>query len=98
MKFTEHGIFEIKIEADLLLVDATGPFNEELIKSYQHSLEACIQVLEVTHWNQIITLHQMSVFTPDAEQSLTKTLINRKSRGLKKQCSCHSRPYLQDVN
>ena len=33
MKFEEHGIYEMKVEGYLLLVDATGPFNEKLINS-----------------------------------------------------------------
>ncbi len=84
MKFIEHGIFEVRTEEQLLLVDATGPFNEELIISYQKSLESCIQSLQETEWNQIITLHCMSVFTPKAADALTETLINRKSRGLQR--------------
>ena len=82
MKFEEHGIFEIKVEGNLLLVDATGPFNEELIIHYKKSIESCIQKLEVSQWKQIITLHQMSLFTPEAEEALTQTLINRKNRSL----------------
>jgi hypothetical protein len=82
MIFTEHGLFEVKIAGKLLLVDATGPFNEELLIQYQKALESCIQTLEVSEWNQVITLHQLSLFTPEAEQMLANTLINRKSRGL----------------
>jgi len=83
MIFMEHGVFEVRIEGNLLLVDATGPFNEELIIQYERALEACIHTLEVSQWNQVITLHQLSLFTPEAEQILTNTVINRKSRGLK---------------
>jgi hypothetical protein len=82
MFFTEHGVFEVKIEDNTLLVDATGPFNEELIIHYEKSLESCIKNLETSKWNQIITLHQFSLFTPEAEQKLTQTLKNRRSRGL----------------
>ena len=82
MIFMEHGIFEVKTEGKLLRVDATGPFNEELIIQYEKALESCIQTLEVSQWNQVITLHQLSLFTPEAEKVLTNTLINRKSRGL----------------
>ena len=82
MKFREHGVFEIETAARLLLVDATGPFNEELIKRYNKALESCIEQLEGSHWSQIITLHQMSLFTPEAEKVLIDTLIKRKSRGL----------------
>lgn len=82
MNFIEHGVFEVKIEGELLLVDATGPFNEELLIQYENALESCIQNLEISKWNQVITLHQLSLFTPEAEQLLTNTIINRKSRGL----------------
>jgi len=82
MNFTEHGVFEIKVEDKYLLVDATGPFNEELIIKYKRALESCIQNLEVSNWKQIITLHQLSIFTPEAEKALTQTLINRRARGL----------------
>lgn len=82
MNFEEHGIFRLQIEDNILHVDATGPFNEELINNYNKSLESCIQRLENDSWNQIIVLHKMSLFTPEAEIALTKTLIERKSRGL----------------
>jgi hypothetical protein len=82
MKFTEHGLFEVKTEGKLLLVNAIGPFNEELLIKYENALESCIQSLEAAPWNQIITLHQLSLFTPEAEEILTKTLVNRTSRGL----------------
>lgn len=82
MNFTEHGVFEVKVADKTLLVDATGPFNEELIIHYEKSLELCIKYLETSKWNQIITLHQFSLFTPEAELKLTQTLKNRRSRGL----------------
>lgn len=82
MIFEAHGVFEVKVEGRLLLVDATGPFNEELIGQYKKALESCIQHLESAPWHQIITLHDTSIFTPDAEKALTRTLIDRKARGL----------------
>lgn len=82
MTFEEHGAFKIELVDSLLFVDAQGPFNEELIKRYKADLESKIQALEHASWCQIITLHDMSVFTPEAESALTNTLINRKSRGL----------------
>ncbi|MCJ8337127.1 MAG: hypothetical protein MJK10_01535 [Pseudomonadales bacterium] len=83
MRFKEHGVFEIKTEDKLLLVDGTGPFNEELIEHYSDALESCIHHLETSQWDQILTLHQLSLYTPEAEDLLTKNIIKRKSRGLK---------------
>ncbi|TPH13433.1 hypothetical protein [Litorilituus lipolyticus] len=82
MKFEEHGIFEVKVEGRLLLVEATGPFNEELINQYQSALKSCINTLQGSSWNQVITLHDMSLFTPEAEQALTHSLIERHNKGL----------------
>ncbi len=82
MNFAEHGLFEVKTEGKILLVNAIGPFNEELLIKYENTLESCIQNLESSQWNQIITLQELSLFTPEAEKILTKTLINRSSRGL----------------
>lgn len=84
MLFAEHGVFEVKVENNCLIVDATGPFNEELAKHYQTAIDKCIEQLEQTQWYQIIVLHQLSLFTPEAEVLLTQTLINRKQRGLTK--------------
>ena len=82
MEFKEHGVLNVHVEARLLLIDATGPFNVESVKQYNIALESCIQQLEASQWNQIVTFHKMSIFTPDAEDLLTKTLIKRRSRGL----------------
>lgn len=82
MHFTEHGIFDVSIEGNTLLVDATGPFNEQLVIRYEKAIEACIKQIEGATWNQIITLRQLSIFTPEAEEMLTQTLIDRRSRGL----------------
>lgn len=83
MRFSEHGVFEVLISNDTLIVDATGPFNAELINHYENALDSCIQKLEGTVWDQIVILHNNSLFTPDAEQKLIQTLINRRERGLR---------------
>jgi len=82
MIFNEHGVFKISVEAKLLFIDATGPFNEESVKHYNKDLESCIVQLEASQWNQIVSFHKMSIFTPEAEGRLTETLIKRRSRGL----------------
>lgn len=82
MHFAEHGVFEVKIENNSLLVDATGPFNQELTTRYGQAIESCIKQLEASNWDQIIVLHKLSLFTPEAAEVLINTLKNRKTRGL----------------
>lgn len=93
MVFEKHGVYSLKVEEQVLIVDATGPFNDELVVSYNHALESCIQKLESTCWGQIVTLHDQSLFTPDAEQTLINSLKKRKARGLRASAVVCNSPY-----
>lgn len=81
-KFRPHGEYEIVVDGSHLLVDAAGPFNEELIKEYRQSLAKAIQQVSGKKWGQIIVLHDMSLFTRDAQEELLNTLRERKKLGL----------------
>jgi hypothetical protein len=35
MQFEQHGVYTVKVEDSILIVDATGPFNAELIAAYR---------------------------------------------------------------
>lgn len=83
MIFEKHGIYRIETANGILIVDATGPFNEELIAAYHRDLEISIGELEKTgNWGQIVILHDLSVFTPEAEQALIASVASRAQRGL----------------
>ena len=82
MFFAEHGVFRVEVIDGDLIVDATGPFNEQLIRKYNKALQSSILCLKGTRWAQIIVLHGMSLFTPEAERELCNTLQDRKNNGL----------------
>lgn len=82
MKFEQHGIYAVKVEERILIVDATGPFNAELIAAYRRDVDACIQALSHLNWGQVVVLHDLSLFTPEAEKALEESLNFRKQRGL----------------
>ena len=82
MKFEQHGIYAVKVENSILIVDATGPFNAELIAAYRRDVDACIKALSQSTWGQVIVLHDLSLFTPEAEQALEASLNFRKQHGL----------------
>lgn len=82
MILPEHGKFSVKVADKLLIVEATGPFNEEIVVPFARQIESCVTELESGSWNQIVILHKMSVFTPAAEKAFIQTLIDRKARGL----------------
>lgn len=82
----EHGVYKIVLNDNILLTDAIGPFNQELIKHYNEELTNAIESITHDKWAQIIILHSMSMFTPQAEEEFLKTLKYRKSKGLQVVC------------
>jgi len=82
MKFSEHGSYSIEHYDDFIVVDATGPFNEQVVVKYKNELQSIIQGLNGKEWQQIIIMNDMSLFTPEAESVLCETLELRKQHGL----------------
>jgi len=82
MKFAEHGHYSIEQYNDFIVVDATGPFNEQLVLKYKKELQSIILGLNGRKWQQIIIMNDMSIFTPEAENELCKTIELRKKHGL----------------
>jgi len=82
MTFLEHGSYSIEHHGDFIIVDATGPFNEQSVIKYKNELEIIIQRLNGRKWKQIIIMNDMSIFTPEAERELRETLKLRKNHGL----------------
>ncbi|XQW84967.1 hypothetical protein ACOYR1_17875 [Thalassotalea piscium] len=82
MKFNEHGHFSIQNNGAHLIIDATGPFNLQVMNSFQRSLVAHTQDLSKKSWGQIIIMNGTSIFTPEAEQHLCETLVTRQKHGL----------------
>lgn len=82
MKFTEHGSYSIEHHGDCIVVDATGPFNEQVVVRYKNELQEMMQGLDGRKWQQIIIMNEMSIFIPEAESVLCKTIELRKQHGL----------------
>ncbi|MBN2619245.1 MAG: hypothetical protein JXR64_13115 [Spirochaetales bacterium] len=83
MQSKEHGIYKIELTDNILLTDAIGPFNRELIEHYNRDLKSTIESITSPVWGQIIILHSMSMFTPEAELEFRKTMEYRKNKGLR---------------
>lgn len=83
-KYREHGTYNIDIDNNTLIIDAKGPFNIELITHYHSDLLNSIEWLDVNvgKWNQIIILHEESLFTPDAAEKLMEVNRWKKTKGL----------------
>lgn len=86
MNNNEHGIYKIELDHNILFTDAIGPFNKDLITHYNKDLIHAVESVTCKVWGQIIVLHEMSLFTPEAEKEFRKTLTYRKEKGLRVVC------------
>ncbi|EPJ54085.1 MAG: hypothetical protein OFPI_07790 [Osedax symbiont Rs2] len=76
-----HGLFKIEFNDNLLILDVTGPFNDEHVRDLGCRLQ---EVLTNVHgpWMQVTFLHQDCLFTPQAEQEMAHVVKLRIQRGL----------------
>ncbi len=82
MKFSSHRKYELQIQSNILIVDSTGPFNENVVTAYNRDLKKCMDILSDSPWGQVIIMHDLSLFTPDGEKLLMDSLKTRKEKGL----------------
>ncbi|WP_440876588.1 hypothetical protein [Thalassotalea sp. PLHSN55] len=80
--FAAHGNYLIENNGDCLKIEATGPFNKEVIDNFHAELKSYISELTHKNWQQLIIMKEMSLFTPEAEQALCHTLDYRINNGL----------------
>ena len=82
MSFVAHGNYVIKNSNEPLVIEASGPFNIEIIEKLDEELQKVVPRFSNKTWHQIIILNEVSVFTPEAETALCKTLKYRIDHGL----------------
>lgn len=82
MRPLKHDHYTIEQSDNVLLVDAKGPFNEETAKNYHHDITQLVEQMSGVPWGSLITFRGNTIFTPDAEQQLTKTTRYRQEKGM----------------
>lgn len=63
-------------------MNTKGPYNDELIRAYRAELEVALVEISGQSWHQIISMHEMSIFTPEAAEEMITTIKRRKSLGM----------------
>jgi hypothetical protein len=79
--FVAHGEFRLVKKEQIIFIESKGPFNQEAVDLYALQMNEIMESFD-GYWGQIITLHQDSLFTPQAEQSMKQALLYRKANGL----------------
>lgn len=64
--FTQHGRMESRIEGSILINEATGPFNAEIIYAIQDIQLDLLELLNAKEqWAQIYIFHDSALCSPD---------------------------------
>jgi|TARA_R110000868_G_scaffold144619_1_gene363913 hypothetical protein len=82
-RFKEHGKFEIKRGDQLLFLDATGPFNGELITMLMEGLQEHVDALSPLPWAEVAIMREESAYTPEALVLLTQSIAKRIEQNLR---------------
>ena len=79
--FAPHGEYRISVENNMLLVEARGPFNNEIVANYSADMALAVKQVAAP-WSQLVILHQEGLFTPSAEKQMYSTVSARKDLGM----------------
>ena len=71
MKFKAHGSFGLHREGQLIVVDAAGPWNLELIQQYARDVLPVIREISLDGpWGAVVIVKESVMFTADAAEAL----------------------------
>ncbi len=77
--FSQHGTIESRIEGNILINEATGPFNAEIIYALQEVQSELLDVLAVLrNWGQIYIFHQSALCSPDTIEAMHGYISQKK--------------------
>ena len=80
--YLAHGLFQITIKNNLLILDAEGPFNLEYVNKLIDSIAQLAPHMQ-QNWGQLTIFHNDSIFVPEAFNAVKESMKTRKSDGLK---------------
>lgn len=81
MTVTKQKDYAIKLIDNILHVQLTGPFSEEIVKKFDAEINLCIEGADKP-WASLTTYCGNGVFTADAEQALIKMIDHRIAKGM----------------
>ena len=82
MKLMAHGSYDIKIEDNILIVNARGPFNELLVQQFDRDIKGSIEHFKGKVWGSLVTYYGNGIFTPEAEEELVSITRYRVKHGM----------------
>ena len=82
MNLAPHGEYKIEAHQNILVVDAHGPFTEEISQQYIQDMYAACEQFSNQPWGLLVTFYGNSVFSPEAEEALVEVIKFRIKHGM----------------
>jgi hypothetical protein len=82
MKLAPHGEYKIEAHGNILVVDAHGPFTDEITKQYVQDMYTACEEFTGQVWGLLVTFYGSGIFTPDAEAALIEVTKFRVKHGM----------------
>lgn len=82
MNLDSHGHYKLEQRNRILLIDAIGPFNEEIVEKFQKEVKSWEDALSQSPWGSLVIYRGNSIFTPDAEELLINATKARMEKGM----------------
>jgi hypothetical protein len=74
-RFRPHGRVNFTREGDLVICEAVGPFNKELIEALASTeLDLIQDMKKLPHWGDIVVIKNSALASPEALQAFTEYL------------------------
>lgn len=71
MEFTPHGEFKLHREGQVIVIEAAGPWNVELIRNYARDVAPVTREIAADGpWGAVVEVTRSILFTVDAAQAL----------------------------
>lgn len=82
MNITTQGSYTIEQQDNILLVDARGPFDIEVLEKFRQEMYGVCEKFEGQSWGSLVTYYGNGVFTPEAEEALIEITKYREAKGM----------------
>jgi hypothetical protein len=82
MKLSKHGEYNIEADNNILVVDAHGPFTDQLSQQYVKDMYAACKQFSGQPWGLLVTFYGNSIFSPESVQSLIEVTKYRMKHGM----------------
>ncbi|WP_416307569.1 hypothetical protein [Neptunicella sp. SCSIO 80796] len=80
--FPDHGYFALQIDGNLLVIDAEGPANIELIQKYRRDVQVYRQQLSGQRWGNLVIFHGDSLITHESIEAMKDSILDAKKCGM----------------